>query len=127
VEALPDVRRESAGPRLPHRQAFTGRGCGGHRCWNDRGEAHGPGARDVNHLRGDIWQIEIDGRSSTYRLLFAKEGRYHQVLLALEMVNKKWQKAKGRHIDLAEQRLADWRERGARQKLARSASGPSPR
>ncbi|MGP8248813.1 MAG: type II toxin-antitoxin system RelE/ParE family toxin [Candidatus Dormibacteria bacterium] len=83
--------------------------------------------RDVNHLRGDIWQIEIDARSATYRLLFAEEGRYHQVLLALEMVNKKWQKAKGRHINLAEQRLADWRERGARQKLARSASGPSPR
>ena len=76
---------------------------------------------DVNHLRGDIWQLEIRGRTAIYRLLFAEEGRYQQVLLALEVVNKKWQKAKGRHIELAEKRLADWRQRGAR----RTPSGPT--
>lgn len=75
------------------------------------GRAHG----DVNHLHGDIWQIEIDGQRVIYRLLFAEEGRFGQVLLALELVNKKWQKAKGRHIRLAEERLAEWRERGARE------------
>lgn len=69
---------------------------------------------DVNHLRGDIWQIEISGRSAIYRLLFAEEGTAGRVLLALEAVNKKWQKAKTRHIKLAEERLADWRERGSR-------------
>jgi phage-related protein len=69
---------------------------------------------DVNHLRGDIWQIEISGRSAIYRLLFAEEGTAGRVLLALEVVNKKWQKAKTRHIKLAEERLADWRERGSR-------------
>jgi hypothetical protein len=36
-------------------------------------------------------------------------------LLALEIVNKKWQSAKSRHIHLAEGRLADWRRRGRRQ------------
>lgn len=67
---------------------------------------------DVNHLRGDIWQIEVRGRSAIYRLFFAEEGRSQQVLLALELVNKKWQKCKARHIQLAEERLADWRQRG---------------
>lgn len=67
---------------------------------------------DVNHLGGDIWQIEIHGERVIYRLLFAEEGRFGQVLLALEIVNKKWQKAKRRHIELAQERLADWRARG---------------
>ena len=82
---------------------------------------------DVNHLRGDIWQLEIRGRSAIYRLLFAEEGRYQQVLLALEVVNKKWQKAKGRHIELAEKRLADWRERGTRRTPSRSTPAPLPK
>ena len=72
----------------------------------------GRGHADVNHLRGDIWQIEVDGQGVIYRLLFAELGRYSQVLLALEIVNKKWQTAKSRHIQLAERRLADWRRRG---------------
>jgi phage-related protein len=82
---------------------------------------------DVNHLRGDIWQLEIRGRSAIYRLLFAEEGRYQQVLLALEVVNQKWQKAKGRHIELAEKRLADWRERGTRRTPSRSTTAPLPK
>ena len=82
---------------------------------------------DVNHLRGDIWQLEIRGRTAIYRLLFAEEGRYQQVLLALEVVNKKWQKAKGRHIELAEKRLADWRERGTRRTPSRSTTAPLPK
>ena len=79
---------------------------------------HGREHPDVNHLRGDIWQIEVDGQHVIYRLLFAEEGRFQQVLLARELVNKKWQKARRRHIELAEQRLADWRARaGARAAL----------
>lgn len=74
----------------------------------------GRGHRDVNHLHGDIWQIEIDGQTVIYRLLFAEEGRFGQVLLALEIVNKKWQKARSRHIQLAERRLHEWRGRGSR-------------
>jgi len=74
----------------------------------------GRGHLDVNHLRGDIWQIEVDGQSVIYRLLFAEEGRFRQVLLALEIVNKKWQTARSRHIQLAERRLSEWRGRGSR-------------
>jgi phage-related protein len=72
----------------------------------------GRGHPDVNHLEGDIWQIEIDGSHVIYRLLYSEEGRFDQVLLALEIVNKKWQAAKRRHIELAKRRLADWRRRG---------------
>ncbi len=78
----------------------------------------GRGHADVNHIRGDIWQIEIDGKRVIYRLLFSEEGRFGQVLLALEMVKKKWQSAKRQHIQLAERRLAEWRSRGRRNRHA---------
>jgi phage-related protein len=69
---------------------------------------------DVYHLRDDIWQVEIDGERVIFRLLFAEEGRFGQVLLALEVINKKWQKAREQNIRLAEKRLSDWRQRGRR-------------
>ncbi len=84
----------------------------------------GRGHVDVNHLYHEIWQVEIDGMRVIYRLLFAEEGRFSQVLLALEIVNKKWQSAKSRHIAVAERRLADWRARGrpgAKVAMARQA------
>jgi len=84
----------------------------------------GRGHPDVNQLQGDIWQIEIDGKRVIYRLLFAEEGRGGEVLLALEMVNKKWQAARSRHIELAKRRLADWRERGGRGSTRRRAGPP---
>jgi phage-related protein len=82
----------------------------------------GRGHPNVNHLQGDIWQVEVDGERVIYRVLFAEEGRFGQVLLALEIVNKKWQKAKTRHIQLATRRLNDWRERGGLSRL--SKKGP---
>lgn len=78
----------------------------------------GRGHVDVYHVRGDIWQIEINGERVIYRLLFAHEVRFNQVLLALEIVTKKWQSAKSRHIQLAERRLADWRDRGRRRSIS---------
>src|SRR5215471_14189191 len=44
---------------------------------------------DVNHLRGDIWQLEVDGERVIYRLLYAELGRSGQALLALEIVTKR--------------------------------------
>lgn len=82
----------------------------------------GRGHHDVNHLHGDIWQIEIDGQTVIYRLLFAEEGRFGQVLLALEIVNKKWQKTRSRHIQLAERRLYEWRGRHSRKAVLRDRS-----
>jgi phage-related protein len=68
-----------------------------------------PGAR---HLRGDIWEVRVTGENRAFRVLFAPEGRFKQVLLALEGFAKKTQKTPARSIELAEHRLADWRRRG---------------
>lgn len=70
------------------------------------------GLRASKPLRGEIRQIEADGdHGTTYRLLFAVDGRRRQMLLALVSFNKKTQKTPPRFIDLAEVRLGDWRSR----------------
>jgi len=71
------------------------------------------GMRAARHLRGDIWEVRVDGANRTYRVLFSSEGRFGQVLLALEGFTKKTQKTPARTIDLAARRLADWKKRGA--------------
>lgn len=75
-------------------------------------ERHGLVA--ARHLRGDIYEVHADAPSQTFRILFAPEGRHHQVLLALVGFSKKTQKAPPTIIALAERRLLDWRQRGAR-------------
>jgi len=78
------------------------------------------GLEVARHLRGDIYEVRADGRHSTYRVLFATEGRRAQVLLGLSGFSKKTQKTPMVEIVLAERRLRDWRSR-ARQtsKLSR--------
>jgi len=66
----------------------------------------------AKHLRGEIWEVRADGLNQTFRVLFAPEGHFGQVLLALDAFSKKKQKTPPRMIDLAETRLADWRRRG---------------
>src|SRR5438270_5216459 len=46
----------------------------------------------ARHLRGDIYEVRADGVDQSYRILFAKEGRYGQILLALEAFSKKQQR-----------------------------------
>lgn len=70
------------------------------------------GKRAARHLRGEIFEVRADGDDVTYRLLFASEGRYSQVLLALVLFLKKTQRTPPAQIELAEQRLTDWRARG---------------
>lgn len=72
------------------------------------------GLRDggARHLRGDIWEVRADSDEVTLRALFAKQGRYGQVLLALHVFKKKTQQTPPQKIDLAEKRLADWTSRG---------------
>jgi phage-related protein len=72
------------------------------------------GLERARHLRGDIYEIRANAPTQSYRILFATEGRYQQVLLSLEGFSKKTQKTPPDKIRLAEQRLADWRRRGAR-------------
>lgn len=66
----------------------------------------------ARHVRGDIYEVREDGDRQAFRILFAPEGRTGQVLLALEGFSKKTRKTPPAEIELAERRLADWRERG---------------
>lgn len=70
---------------------------------------HEGGAR---HLRGAIWEVRAESDQATLRALFAKQGRYGQVLLVLHVFKKKTRETPPRLIALAEQRLRDWTIRG---------------
>ena len=66
----------------------------------------------ARHLRGDVYEVRAEGPTQSFRVLFAPEGHYGQILLALEGFSKKTQKTPIREIELAERRLTDWRSRG---------------
>ena len=66
----------------------------------------------ARHVRQDIYEVCATYDTKAYRILFACEGRFHHVLLALNGFQKKTQQTPQAHIKLAEQRLADWRRRG---------------
>ena len=74
----------------------------------------------ARHLRGEIYEVRAEGANQAFRVLFATEGRHRHILLALEGFSKKTQRTPPRLIALAEERLADWRQRGTR----RSGSRP---
>lgn len=67
----------------------------------------------ARHLQGDIWEVRISHDTNAYRILFAPEGHFSHVLLALEGFTKTTRKTPRATIKLAEDRLADWRRRGA--------------
>ena len=70
------------------------------------------GTSVARHVRQDIYEVRATYDTKAYRILFACEGRFHHVLLALNGFQKKTQQTPQAHIKLAEQRLADWRRRG---------------
>src|SRR2546423_7028074 len=70
------------------------------------------GTSMAHHVRQDIYEVRAFYNTKAYRILFAFEGRFHHVLLALEGFQKKTQQTPKAHLKLAEQRLADWRRRG---------------
>jgi phage-related protein len=74
-------------------------------------EVRREGARAARHLRGELFEVRADGDRVIYRILFAREGAYGQVLLSLNAFNKKTQKTPPEQIDLAARRLRDWRSR----------------
>lgn len=69
------------------------------------------GLSRARHLRGDIWELRVDGQAEAFRVLFAPEGKKGRVLLAIEAFSKKTAKTPPQLIDLAEGRLKDWRGR----------------
>jgi phage-related protein len=70
------------------------------------------GLAAARHLRGDIYEVRADSATRSFRLLFAREGRYGQVLLSLSAFEKRTQKTPPNEITVAEDRLRDWRTRG---------------
>jgi phage-related protein len=76
-------------------------------------EVAADGLRAAKHLRGDVYEVRADGPTRTFRVLFAAEGRFGQVLLTLSGFVKKTQKTPPRELARAESRLVEWRERGA--------------
>jgi phage-related protein len=74
--------------------------------------------RRHKHLRGDIYEVRADASTRSFRLLFAAEGSYSQVLLSLSVFEKRTQKTPPRELDLADGRLREWRHRGTARKKA---------
>ncbi len=64
------------------------------------------------HLRGDVYEVRADAPTRSFRILFAAEGHFGQILLALSAFEKRTQRTPPREIALAEERLRDWRRRG---------------
>lgn len=79
------------------------------------------GLAAARHLRGAIYEVRTETASRSFRILFAQEGRFGQVLLSLNGFVKKTQKTPPRELKLAEDRLEDWRRRGARLRRARTS------
>ncbi len=63
----------------------------------------------AQHLEGKIWELRIDGRPNSYRVLYAAmPGRK---FILLHLFAKKSQKTPPREIDTARRRLKDYSER----------------
>lgn len=69
------------------------------------------GLAAARHLSDDVYEVRAAGEDTIYRILFAKEGRLGQVLLALDGFKKKTKKTPPAKITLAKRRLTDWRKR----------------
>lgn len=72
-------------------------------------------------VRGPIREIDAHGPDeTTYRLLFAKDGRVGQILVGLVFFEKRTRKTPPREIEIAEARLRDWKS--AREEAEREAA-----
>ena len=78
---------------------------------------------ETKHLGGGIWEVKVSRARASYRVLFAKEGKHGQVLLSLAAFQKQTQKTPRATIELAKQRLADWRRRGVTRVPAQGRRG----
>lgn len=76
------------------------------------------GLATARHLRGDIYEVRAEGPTRTFRVVFAAEGKFSQVLLSLVAFVKKTQKTPRSELELAEDRLSQWRQRGHAKKKA---------
>ena len=70
-------------------------------------EDYGPALKTphARHLQGKVWELRIDGRPNSYRVLYAA-GPGHKFVL-LHVFAKKTEKTPGREIETAQRRLTD--------------------
>ncbi|MGH9165704.1 MAG: type II toxin-antitoxin system RelE/ParE family toxin [Acidimicrobiales bacterium] len=66
----------------------------------------------ARHVHDDVYEVRAGRTGRAWRVLFAAEGRYNHVLLALSAFEKKTQQTPQSEIERAEARLRDWRNRG---------------
>ncbi len=65
----------------------------------------------ARHLRGSLYEVGVEARRQGLRILFAQEAKF--ILLSLVGFQKKTRKTPANELAIAQQRLDDWRERGA--------------
>jgi phage-related protein len=87
------------------------------------------GLAAARHLRGDIYEVKADTSEKFFRVLFATEGQFGEVLLSLEAFAKKTNKTPKANIEVAERRLKAWRAQGEllrkEQEAAKQPDDPS--
>jgi phage-related protein len=74
------------------------------------------GLESARHLRGEVYEVRAETETQGFRVLFATEGRFGQVLLSLTAFSKKTRKVPQQELELAESRLRSWRDRGGARK-----------
>lgn len=72
------------------------------------------GLQAARHVRNDIYEVRVAAASRDFRILFTQETKF--VLLSLSGFVKGTQKTPIGEIDIAEKRLAQWRQRGKARK-----------
>ena len=63
----------------------------------------------AGHVQGKLWELRIDGRPNSYRVLYA--GVPGRKFMLLHAFAKKGQKTPPQEIDTAQRRLTDYLER----------------
>ena len=74
-------------------------------------ENYGPALKmpHAGHVRGKLWELRIDGRPNSYRVIYA--GAPGRKFMLLHAFAKKGQKAPRAEIETAQRRLDDYSER----------------
>ena len=74
-------------------------------------EDYGPALRmpHARHLEGKVWELRIDGRPNSYRVLYA--GVSGRKFVLLHVFAKKTDKTPKQDIETAQRRLTDYLER----------------
>jgi phage-related protein len=70
-------------------------------------------AREVDNVGHGISELRVNVGNDHFRLLFAAQGKYSQVLLAVRVFTKKSNKLPKQDHALAIKRLKDWEQRSS--------------